>query len=122
MPPVAKTAIPPAAARATDAETVVAPNSQPWATATARSRSAALRAVPRIRRCSVGSSPIRARPSSTAVIAGTAPAASIAFTQRSSASALAGDGNPRLEKIVDSSATTGPPDASASATAGERSG
>ena len=56
------------------AETVVAPNAQRWATATGRSRSAALRAGPRMRSCWSGSIPTRATPSSTAVIAGTAPA------------------------------------------------
>ena len=38
------------------------------------SRSAALRAGPRMRSCSAGSMPTRGRPSSTAVTAGTAPA------------------------------------------------
>ena len=49
IPPVANTSIPADAASATDAETVVAPNSHRCATATARSRSAALRAGPRMR-------------------------------------------------------------------------
>ena len=57
------------------ADTVVAPKSHRWARATARSRSAALRAGPRMRSCSPGSRPTRATPSSTAVTAGTAPAA-----------------------------------------------
>ena len=52
IPPVANTDTPAAAAIATDADTVVAPNSQRWPTATATSRSAALRAGPRIRSCS----------------------------------------------------------------------
>ena len=51
--------------------------------------------------------------------AGTAPPSLIAARQRSSASALAGDGKPRLEKIVDSSATTGRPSASAPATSSD---
>ena len=54
IPPVANTAMPAAAASASDADTVVAPNDHRWATATARSRSAALRAGPRIRSCSSG--------------------------------------------------------------------
>ena len=107
MPPVANTATPPRCASATDADTVVAPTGHPCATATARSRSAALRAGPRIRSCSSGARPSRATPSSTAVTAGTAPPRRTAARQRSSASALAGLGRPRLEKIVDSSATTG---------------
>ena len=62
-----------------------------------------------MRSCSTGSRPTRATPSRIAVTAGTAPAPRIAAMQRSSASALAGDGRPRLEKIVDSRATTASP-------------
>ena len=57
MPPVANTAIPAAAASATAPDTVVAPNGHRWATATGRSRSAALRAGPRIRSCSSAAMP-----------------------------------------------------------------
>ena len=42
--------------------------------------------------------------------------------QRSSACALAGDGRPRLEKIVDSNATTGRPSATTRATSSESTG
>ena len=66
--------------------------------------------------------PTRTVPSSTAVTAGIAPPSRIAAAQRSSASRLAGDGRPRLEKIVDSSATTGAPSASAVATSSEQVG
>ena len=45
-----------------------------------------------------------------------------AARQRSSASALAGSGRPRLEKIVDSSATTAPPSASAARTSSAHDG
>ena len=69
------------------------------------------------RRC-----PTRATPSSTAVTAGTAPPSRIAAMHRSSASRLAGDGRPRWEKIVDSSATTGSPAASAAATSADSRG
>ena len=113
MPPVANTEMPAAAAMATDADTVEAPNSQRWAIATGMSRSAILRAGPRMRPASSSSSPTRTTPSSTAVTAGIAPPSRIAAVQRSSASRLAGDGRPRLEKIVDSSATTGTASASA---------
>lgn len=57
------------------------------------------------------STPATATPSSTAVIAGTAPAARIADSQRRSASSLCGDGSPSEEKIVDSRATTARPSA-----------
>ena len=67
-------------------------------------------------------SPTRTIPSSTAVTAGIAPPSRIAAAQRSSASRLAGDGRPRLEKIVDSSATTGAASASAVATSSEQVG
>ena len=49
MPPVANTEMPAAAAIATEADTVEAPNSQRWAIATGTSRSAILRAAPRMR-------------------------------------------------------------------------
>ena len=122
IPPVANTDTPAAAARASDADTVVAPRSQRCARATGTSRSAALRAGPRMRACSCSATPTRATPSSTAVTAGTAPAARMAPVQRSSASALAGDGNPRWEKMVDSSATTARPSARAAATSGDTTG
>ena len=51
-----------------------------------------------------------------------APPARTTATHRSSASRLAGEGSPRFEKIVDSSATTGAPAASASATSGVHDG
>ena len=70
----------------------------PAATATPRSRSAALRAGPQIRSCSSASTPTRGTPSSTAVIAGTAPPARTVATQRSSASRLAGWGRPRCRE------------------------
>jgi hypothetical protein len=62
-----------AAAIATDADTVVAPNSHRCPTATATSRSAALRASPRMRSCSSSLNPTRTTPSRIAVTAGTAP-------------------------------------------------
>ena len=69
-----------------------------------------------------GIQPDASRPSITAVRAGTAPPATMAPRHRSSASALAGDGSPRCEKIVDSSATTGRPAASAAVTSAETTG
>ena len=75
-----------------------------------------------MRSCSVSSSPTRATPSSTAVTAGTAPRARIAAVHRARASALAGDGRPRLEKIVDSRATTATPSDSAVATSSDNLG
>ena len=122
IPPVANTLTPAAAAIATDADTVVAPTSQRCPTATATSRSAALRAGPRIRSCSSSVSPSRTTPSSTAVTAGTAPPARTAAVHRSSASRLCGDGSPRWEKIVDSSATTGRPSSIAARTSSEQTG
>ena len=69
-----------------------------------------------------GSRPTRATPSITAVRAGTAPAVARQPVHRSRASAFAGDGSPRFEKIVDSRATTARPVASASATSLETVG
>ena len=96
---------------------MVAPTAQPFATAAARSRSAVLIASPRIRSCEASSSPTRTLPSMMAVTAGTAPAPSTAASVRVSAASFAGDGSPRFEKMVLSSATTGWPEATASATA-----
>ncbi len=118
MPPVANTSTPAFAANVTAAETVVAPYDQRWAMATARSRSATFRAGPQMR--SEAPRPRLATPSSTAVSAGTAPPERTAATHRSSASVLAGAGNPSSEKMVDSNATTGPPASSAAATSAER--
>ena len=73
-------------------------------------------------RAPISSSPTRATPSRTAVSAGTAPRSRMAPVHRSSASALAGDGKPRLEKIVDSRATTATPSDSAVATSSDTSG
>ncbi len=122
MPPVANTETPAAAAIATEADTVDAPTSQRCATATGMSRSAILRAGPRIRSCSASDSPTRTSPSSTAVTAGIAPPSRIAVGAPSSASRLDGDGRPRWEKMVDSSATTGTPSARAAATSSEQIG
>ena len=58
----------------------------------------------------------------TAVTAGTAPPARTAARHRSRASRLAGPGSPRCEKMVDSSATTAPPAARASATSASTTG
>ena len=119
MPPVAKSRMPTRAAMAAVAETVV-PASRRAASSGARSRAPALagrrpgspaaparprRPRPRARR--------RARP----MAAGTAPAARTAAAQRRAASRLSGGGSPWATTLV-SSATTGPPRASASATSG----
>ena len=116
IPPVANTPMPARLASNSDAETVVAPTDQRCAMARAISRSPTFLAGPRMRSCSDSLIPTRATPSMTAVIAGTAPASRMAAMQLVSAWALAGDGKPRCEKIVDSSATTARLDASASRT------
>ena len=54
--------------------------------------------------------------------AGIAPPARTAAVQRSSASRLCGDGSPRWEKIVDSSATIGRPSSIATRTSSEKTG
>ena len=54
------------------------------------------------------SSPIRTVPSSSAIVAGTAPAARTASSSSRAIRALSGRGRP-WAMIVDSSATTGPP-------------
>ena len=69
------------------------PTAAPRAIATASSRSATFAPPSRMRSCSATSRPTRARPSSTAVTAGTAPLVRIAAMQRSSASRFAGAGN-----------------------------
>ena len=119
MPPVANARTPARWASATVADTVVTPTSHRWAAATPRSRSATLRLPDSTRATSSPSTPTRHTPSITAVIAGTAPAARIAPVQRVSAAALCGSGRPRLEKMVDSSATTGRCSAMAVATSSD---
>ena len=107
IPPVANTATPAAAASASDADTVVAPSVPALGQGhrhvalgrlAGRAEDARVLVVGRRRR----GPRRRARPSPPAPRRrpGSAP------MQRSSASALAGDGSPRWEKIVDSSATT----------------
>ena len=65
------------------------------------------------------SSPIRTTPSSSAIVAGTAPWSRTACSSSRATSALPGRGRPWAIS-VDSSATTGPPAARASATSGDQ--
>ena len=120
IPPVAKTEIPAACASATVAETVVTPTSQPCACATARSRSATLRVPCSTRFSSSAVRPTCGRPSRIAVTAGVAPWSRTACLHSSRASAFAGAGSPRFEKIVDSRATTARPSARACATSSDK--
>ena len=107
MPPVAKTLTPAAAARATDALTVVAPNVPPLGDGHGQVALCGLAcASPRIRSCSVGVEPDPGHAVEHRGDRRDGAGARIAATQRSSASAFAGEGSPRLEKIVDSRATT----------------
>jgi hypothetical protein len=64
----------------------------------------------------------RTTPSSTAVTAGVAPPSRTAAVHRSNASRLCGEGSPRFEKIVDSSATIGCPSSIARRTSSEQTG
>ena len=94
--PVVKTETPARAANVTDADTVVTPTSRPVAWAWPRSRAAILAVAARTRSVSApDATPTTPTPSITAVIAGTAPAARIAVSHRTSASRLAGCGSPK---------------------------
>ena len=110
------------AANATEADTVVAAAAQPWATATATSRSPTLRSAANTRPNSESSTPIRAIPSSTTANAATAPPPARASSDRDSAWRPAGSGSPNRLKTVDSSATTGRPSARAACTGAETTG
>src|SRR6478609_4816463 len=117
-PPVANTAMPARAARCAVDATVVAPM-PPRAATLARSRTLTLTTDDSVatRPSASSSSPIRATPSTTAMVAGTAPPARTSPSISRAIRRLSGRGSPWL-MIVLSSATTGAPDASASATSG----
>ena len=115
-PPVAKTRMPARRARYAVAATVVAPL-RPVASATGRSRTLTLTtsSSPATRTSSPSVNPTRTSPSSSATVAGVTPAARSCCSNERAASRLRGRGRPWL-MMVDSSATTGRPAASASAT------
>ena len=116
MPPVAKTAMPAARAAIIVAATVVDPV-PPVARQTARSAReslATLLACASASSCS-GSSPTCSRPSSTAMVAGVAPASRTAPSTSRAVSRLAGNGMPWVMMVL-SSATMGRPAARAAAT------
>ena len=118
-PPVPNTRMPARAARIAVAETVVAPVT-PSAAAGARSRKPSLRTPGSVAirsRCA-RSSPTEGTPSTTAIVAGTAPACLTMSSSSTATSRLRGRGRP-WEMIVDSRATTGRPAASASATSAD---
>ena len=121
IPPVAKTAIPARAAIAMVAATVV-PAVPPCTISGARSRREAL-ATPFARpsrSSAASSSPAVSRPSSTAMVAGTAPSARTTASSASAVSTFCGQGMPWV-MMVDSSATTALPSACAAATSALRS-
>ena len=121
-PPVANTRIPAFAASTAVAATVVPAVRFP-AIASPRSRlltlttesSSAIRSRP------ASSSPASGTPSITAIVAGVTPASVSSCSNDLAAVRFAGRGRP-WEMIVDSSATTGRPAASAARTAGDSSG
>jgi hypothetical protein len=117
MPPVAKTRMPASAATIIVAATVVAPL-PPRATTTGRSRRLSFATAAPLRPSRSISACVRPafrRPSSTAIVAGTAPFARTSASTASAVSAFCGQGMP-CAMIVDSSATTGRPAASAAPT------
>ena len=107
---MANTPIPARTASREVAATVVAPCA-PRAAAGARSRTPHLTTSPRaaIASSAASSSPIRTSPSTSAIVAGTAPAARTAASISRATPRLRGRGSP-WEMIVLSSATTGRPD------------
>ncbi len=115
-PPVAKTVMPAAAARCAVEATVVEPT-PPRAAIAASSRTLTLVASSSLasRSRAASSSPIRACPSITATVAGTAPPSRTACSNSRARRALSGRGRPWL-MIVLSSATTAWPAARASRT------
>jgi hypothetical protein len=122
MPPVANTRMPASAAMIIVAATVVAPV-WPAATASGRSRRLSLgTADPARPRPSISArlSPAFSRPSTTAIVAGTAPWARTSPSTCSAVATFCGYGMP-WEMMVDSSATTGRPAASAARTSGATS-
>src|SRR4051794_29206907 len=116
MPPVAKIRMPARCARNIVAATVV-PALRPAATSAPRSRRDALATPSPAASFSSSSapSPTRGRPSTTAMVAGTAPEARTTSSTPSAVSRLRGYGIPWVT-IVDSRATTARPASSAAAT------
>ena len=110
--------MPACAATCAVAATVVAPVA-PRAAAIGRSRALHLTTSSRVAIASsaASSSPTRTVPSTSAIVAGTAPPSRTAASICRAISAFCGRGSP-WETIVDSSATTACPAASASATSG----
>ena len=97
--------------------TVVAPGT-PRTSAGPRSRTPSFSDVLALRDLAAGaasSRPTRTSPSSTAIVAGTAPSSRTAASISPAIRRLSGRGSP-WARIVDSSATTGRPSASAAAT------
>ena len=117
-PPVANRPMPASAARCAVAATVVAPVA-PRAAAIGRSRALHLTTSSRVAIASSAASsrPTRTSPSTSAIVAGTAPPSRTACSICRAISMFCGRGSPWLT-IVDSSATTACPAASASATSG----
>ena len=114
---MAKTRMPAWSAMNDVAATVVAPL-PPRASTTGRSRMLSFgRSSFAMRSSSSSVSPAFSSPSSTAIVAGTTSASTSSCSNRRAATRLSGRGSP-CEMIVDSSATTGVPEASASATRG----
>ena len=108
-PPVANTRMPARAATCAVAATVVAPLA-PRAAASGRSRALSLATSSREATASscASESPTRTVPSSSAIVAGTAPCSRTAASISRAIRALSGRGRP-WAMIVDSSATTAPP-------------
>ena len=120
MPPVENTRMPADSAAIIVAATVVAPQ-PPDAIAAPRLGRDTLRTEPAGAVASASSSsrdrPTSSRPSLSATVAGTAPVERIAASDAVATSTLCGYASPWLMS-VDSRATTGMPEASASATSG----
>ena len=112
-PPVPMKRIPTAAAAVSVPPTVVAPTA-PCTAQTARSRGPSFRASGVNRSSSARASPIRICPSSTPIVAGTAPAARTAASLARPVSTPSGAGNPCATSVV-SSATTARSSSSAAA-------
>ena len=117
IPPVPRNLMPTPRATASTPPTVVAPTSPATAQA-ARSRGPHLRASGTKRASSSSVRPTWIRPSSTPIVAGTAPASRIARSLARPTSTPVGAGKPCATRVV-SSATTGRPSSSAARTSSE---
>ena len=117
-PPVANNRMPARAARC-DVDATVVAASPPLAITGARSRTPAFANTPPSASSSraPGSRPMHGSPPTTAIVAGTAPSARTTASSSRATSRLRPRGRPCAISVL-SSATTGPPEASASATSG----